>query len=162
MEFSTSGTSDMTPAMEQALKLQRADLVWFVTDGDMPNNHEFLNSVRTLNRAQRARINAIAATSGPVTEDETSTTFVRFLGQLTSEHGGKCYDLEGTAVDTASLPPLSPPTRTVGTPRPQQSARVVGGNQQQSPPARRGGKQPRPPGFDPAKIPTGPSIFQED
>lgn len=158
MDVTSSGTSNMTSALELAIKGQRADLVWFITDGDMPNNDEFLRAVRAANRSGRTRINAVAATNGPIEKDDTSTSFVRVLSQLASENGGTCFDLTGQVVDPGSLPPAPPVRRTVGAPQPP--GRSVG----TAPPAGPGppaGRKQRPPGFDPNDIPKGPSIFQE-
>lgn len=163
-DFVTSGTSNMTPAVDLALRQQRADVVWFITDGDMPNNDEFVKRVRAGNRGRRARINAVAATTSG--DSETSASFVRLLCTVTAEHGGKCFDMTGAVIDLASLPPPPPPppSRRVGGPLAQQPPpkRAVG--TRPPPPPGRGSapqKPKRPADFDPNNVPTGPSIFQE-
>jgi hypothetical protein len=98
--LTASGTSNMAPAMDMALK-QDATLVWLVTDGDMPNNNEFLLAVRQMNRSRRAKINTVAAGYSQNNPDETSESFLRFLAALAAEHGGKCFDMTGAVVEPA-------------------------------------------------------------
>lgn len=130
--LTASGTSNMAPAMDMALK-QDATLVWLVTDGDMPNNNEFLLAVRQMNRSRRAKINTVAAGYSQNNPDETSESFLQFLAALAAEHGGKCFDMTGTVVEPAK--PATPK------------------------PVARGKTRVRPVTPPDEQRPTGPSIF---
>jgi Mg-chelatase subunit ChlD len=115
-DLTTNGTTNLMPAIEIAVR-QRADLVWLVTDGDMPNNAEFLARLRTVN-TRPARINTVAAVTSAW--DATAESFVRFMTSVASQHRGTSHVLDPRGGFRSTAAPARP------VPQPQQPAQPAG------------------------------------
>ena len=78
------GPTDPIPALEAAFAA-RPDVVFFVGDGDFPDNALVLNRMRDLNRECKARINTIAFQAAA----DKDTEFKRVLRDIANESGGQ-------------------------------------------------------------------------
>ena len=85
-ELTTSGTSNPIPGLQAAFK-GRPELMYILTDGDFPNNDAVISKVAQLNAGKRTRINTIAFSATET--DEQSESFLKFLGTLADQNGGK-------------------------------------------------------------------------
>lgn len=107
----TSGTSNLMPAVLAALK-QRADVVWLVTDGDVPKVEDFLTQVRGANQGRQARIHTVAVQNGP---NDEAVPFGQFLKTLASQNRGIFCQLITLGDDTRLVrdPAAKPPEQPV-------------------------------------------------
>jgi hypothetical protein len=131
----TEGPTGMIAPMEAALA-NEPDVIWLVTDGDMPNNKLFRERVRKANPGGRTRVNVVVATEGRRLPDVDRIDMVRFLQAVAAENGGKLYGMNGDVVNLDALPDWVP--------------QPVGGWRDDAPPR-----------FNPNKIPRGRTVFQE-
>jgi hypothetical protein len=71
------------PALELAFK-QQPDLIYFLTDGDFPDNDAVLTRIHELNKNGHVKINTIAF----VNDRDTDKAFIDLLKQIAKESGG--------------------------------------------------------------------------
>jgi hypothetical protein len=104
-----SGTSELLPAVEHALRQQRADTLWLVTDGDVRDGEQFLARLRAADPDGRTKIHTIVAGDTTQAVSPATARFVEFLATIASAHGGQCIDLTGNRVDVGALKITSQP-----------------------------------------------------
>lgn len=85
----TSGAANPAVGIQSALAM-KPDLVWFVTDGEFPDNDAILAAARLANRDVRARIN----THTKFVNASRGLAGLSTLWRLSKEHGGVCVGLE--------------------------------------------------------------------
>ena len=71
------------PALEMAFN-QQPDLIYFLTDGDFPDNDAVLTRIHELNKSAHVKINTIAF----VDDHDTDKAFIDLLKQIAKESGG--------------------------------------------------------------------------
>ena len=71
------------PALELAFK-QKPDLIYFLTDGDFPDNNAVQNFIRQVDKDKTVKINTIAF----VGDKDNDTDFMKLLKQIAEETGG--------------------------------------------------------------------------
>lgn len=86
--MTATSTSDPIPALEATAKL-RPDVVWFVSNGNMPDNKVALAAAERLSKAWKFRINTVLRFAS---DDEEAKEFLRELADRT---GGICLDENG-------------------------------------------------------------------
>lgn len=132
----TEGVTSLIEPMEEALA-HKPEVIWLVTDGDMPNNKLFLERVAKANIGKRTRVNVVFATDGRrLPAAELNRDMVVFLQKVAADNGGKLFGMNGDVVKLEALPEWEP--------------QPVGGWRDDAPPR-----------FKPIKIPRGRTIFQE-
>lgn len=80
---STAGQTDPIPALDLAFK-QKPQLIFFLTDGDFPDNNAVLTHVRKLNKDHTVKINTIAF----VGDSDNDVEFIKILTDIAKENGG--------------------------------------------------------------------------
>ena len=80
---STAGQTDPIPALDLAFK-QKPQLIFFLTDGDFPDNNAVLSHVRELNKDHTVKINTIAF----VGDSDNDVEFIKILSDIAKENGG--------------------------------------------------------------------------
>ena len=130
-KVSTTGTTNMLPGVEKALRLHPS-VLWVVTDGDFPDNNAMLTGVRRMNRGG-CRINTMFMGQA----DETPASVIEVLRDLATQNGGACYDSTGKRLSAGRVAPAAGP---VAPPRP---------------------KEPKYGTMREEDLPSGPSIFDE-
>jgi hypothetical protein len=85
-ERAAGGYTSLTEPAEQVLA-SGPDVLWLVSDGDLPNHKAFLDRVARANPGRRTRINVVM----PVAEepDETRDEMIAFLKKVAADNGGK-------------------------------------------------------------------------
>jgi hypothetical protein len=71
------------PALELAFG-QKPGLIYFLTDGDFPDNQAVFKSIQTAEAIHKVRINTVAY----VTEEDTDTDYIDFLKKIAELSGG--------------------------------------------------------------------------
>jgi uncharacterized protein with von Willebrand factor type A (vWA) domain len=79
----TTGETNPIPALELAFQ-QKPEIIYFLTDGDFPDNDAVLRKIQTLNTGGHVRINTIAL----VGSGDTDTGFIALLKKVAQETHG--------------------------------------------------------------------------
>jgi hypothetical protein len=87
------GSSDPVPALRFAFS-QNPEVVYFLTDGDFPNNNQVIAEIRKLNSAHRTKIHTIAFV-------ERGEEYEKVLRLISDQSGGTFRSV--TDADTAKL-----------------------------------------------------------
>jgi hypothetical protein len=84
LDETTTGMTDPIPALPVAFA-GSPDLLYFVTDGDCPDNQAVLDAFRRQNAAKATTVHTIAFVGDG---DDVSAAFLAFMGLLAGENGG--------------------------------------------------------------------------
>jgi hypothetical protein len=81
--LSTSGATDPIPGLDLAFR-QKPQLIYFLTDGDFPDNKAVLDRIRNLNREKTVKINTIVF----IDATNADRGIVELMKQIAAENGG--------------------------------------------------------------------------